>query len=777
MPAPAGLQREGWGTVVVCASGPSFSSEDAAAIAAARAENRVRVVVVNESWRRIPTADVLYAHDGKWWAYRIADVRAGFAGELWTQDVAAARRHGLNGIKAYRREGLTREARSINVGGNSGYGAINLAYLFGARRLLLVGFDMRPVDGLSHWHGDHAAPLSVRQPFHAWIPRFAKLAADLKADDVEVVNCSAASALTCFPKASLEDALEGRPARSRAQATRPTRPTMTKPRPLTSIIIPTYNDAANLPRAIASALAQTAPVEVIVVDDGSNDGTRAALAALPTDHRLVIVASSPHRGVAAARNQGIETASGEFVAFLDSDDTIEPTKIAEQLDAFTPEVGFVICDTRIVEPDGRAERASQRYGYAAKGVGGWIAEKLAAGNFIPVHAPLIRREALGDLRFEERELEDWHFWHALASRARCRYLPRPFATYHKRRGSRNATARATPANRPGIEPPLRLNLGCGTPGALSWHPIRGLVNLDKSMGWRFEDGLPDFADGSVAGITVSHALMYVATDRLPFVLGEFARVLRPGGVVRITEDDTANATDPRRRGGWRGSEPAVTLTDPKMMRRALESVGFTVHDVGADETRYADRSLCQAQHGEPPDVFFIEGVREAAVLFAPHADDEALFAAFSMIRYRPRVVVCFPSSGDYGDTAARLEESRAAAAILGSGPVEQWDGLDLVGKMAELDARLRPTIAFAPHPASSHPEHSAVAHAAAEAFGDRLRRFHTYDDAGKVRRGDLVAHEPGWADLKRRALACYRTQREHPRARRFFDDDLAEYLE
>lgn len=539
---------------------------------------------------------------------------------------------------------------------------------------------------------------------------------------------------------------------------------------LTSIIIPAYNAAQTLQAAIASALAQTAPVEVIVVDDGSTDGT--ALMQMGG----VVLLVRPHQGVAAARNTGIEFASGEFIQFLDADDTIDPGKVAAQIAALDAGAGWIICDTRIIETNGRAQLASERYGYAARRIDGWVADQLAVGNFIPVHAPLYRRTAIGDIRFPDGELEDWYFVHAVAEVARVRYLPDMLCTYQKRAGSRNSKTRRDPATAPGVALPLRLNLGCGKPGAESWNPIRGMVNLDKSFGWRFEDGLGDFADGSVAGITVSHALMYVAIEHWPRIFREFARVLAPEGVIRITEDDSEHPESCLHRQLWRGSEPGITMTGPAMCRRHLEGAGFTVHDVREDETLYADKSLLQARHRPAPHCFWIEGVRTSALLLEPHADDGALFSAFTTIRYRPRVVTCFPSAGDYGSTEERHAESIAAAAILGAGPVEQWDGRDLERRMRALDAKMRPARVFAPSAESSHPDHVAVALAAQLVFGDRLTQYQTYDAAGKVRHGDPVPFDGDMLKRKQQALTCYRTQIEHPRAGAFFNWDLCEYV-
>jgi len=170
---------------------------------------------------------------------------------------------------------------------------------------------------------------------------------------------------------------------------------------------------------------------------------------------------------------------------------------------------------------------------------------------------------------------------------------------HRRGGAPIAAAVALEPTHP------RLNLGCGD------HLLPGFVNLDRTRGWTFESGLRDFADGSVAAITISHALMYVREQDIPFVVSECHRVLRPGGVIRITEDDTENPTS-LAFGGWRGEDPFVTLTSPAIVARWLARAGFEIHEVTEDTTLFPDRSLCQSVHRGPPHVFFLEGVRPAA---------------------------------------------------------------------------------------------------------------------------------------------------------------------
>ena len=91
-----------------------------------------------------------------------------------------------------------------------------------------------------------------------------------------------------------------------------------------SVIIPTYNRAAFLRRALQSVQNQTRQAdEVIVVDDGSTDATAAVVA----DYSDVIYRFQENAGVAAARNRGAQIAAGEWLAFLDSDDQWQPQKL------------------------------------------------------------------------------------------------------------------------------------------------------------------------------------------------------------------------------------------------------------------------------------------------------------------------------------------------------------------------------------------------------------------------------------------------------------------
>ncbi|MFQ5483536.1 MAG: glycosyltransferase family 2 protein, partial [Nitrospinaceae bacterium] len=100
------------------------------------------------------------------------------------------------------------------------------------------------------------------------------------------------------------------------------------PRPEVSVIIPTYNRAWSLPATVDSVLGQTfQDFELIVVDDGSTDGTESLVREMPG---AVYLPLRENAGVSAARNRGMERARGRFICFLDSDDRWLPGKLEAQ---------------------------------------------------------------------------------------------------------------------------------------------------------------------------------------------------------------------------------------------------------------------------------------------------------------------------------------------------------------------------------------------------------------------------------------------------------------
>jgi glycosyltransferase involved in cell wall biosynthesis len=121
------------------------------------------------------------------------------------------------------------------------------------------------------------------------------------------------------------------------------------PPALVSVVVPVYNGARYLGPALESLLAQDyEPIEVIVVDDGSNDGS----GDVARSFGGVRVCEQANAGPAAARNVGIAAATGEFVAFHDADDLVPPTRLTLQLDYLTrhPEIDCVLGRQEWIDP-------------------------------------------------------------------------------------------------------------------------------------------------------------------------------------------------------------------------------------------------------------------------------------------------------------------------------------------------------------------------------------------------------------------------------------------
>lgn len=187
-----------------------------------------------------------------------------------------------------------------------------------------------------------------------------------------------------------------------------------------SAIIPTYNRRELVQRAIDCALAQTRQVdEIIVVDDGSTDGTADALAAR-YGNRIHYVRQA-NAGVSAARNHGMALATGRFIALLDSDDLWMPEKTARQV-AFLeahPDFGMVLCDVRRVEADGTPIDVFRRRDVLP--VDGWVLGDLLANPALAPASAIFLREVVEDVGgFDEslRTAEDIDFHLRVARRWR-----------------------------------------------------------------------------------------------------------------------------------------------------------------------------------------------------------------------------------------------------------------------------------------------------------------------------------------------------------------------
>jgi len=202
--------------------------------------------------------------------------------------------------------------------------------------------------------------------------------------------------------------------------------------PLVSIITPAYNATGFIGETIESVLAQTYPHwELLVVDDGSTDGTAAFVRSF-ADSRIRVIDGGGTGLPAAGRNRGLAEATGELIAFLDHDDLWRPTKLERQVELMQarPEIGLVHTGADILR-DGTLESADLDPDALREDA---LIERLLARNFICTSSVMIRRsvsEAYGP-HDEDRALRatpDYEYWLRLATTEHFAFVPEPLVVY------------------------------------------------------------------------------------------------------------------------------------------------------------------------------------------------------------------------------------------------------------------------------------------------------------------------------------------------------------
>jgi hypothetical protein len=198
------ISREWAGeTAFLLGGGPSLCGFDAGVL-----RGRGRVIAINNSYLLCPGAEVLYFCDRSWWLAHQAAIAEVFPGRILT--TAAVEDARVLRLRNTGHSGLETSADGVRHGCNSGYQAINVAYHFGAARIVLLGYDLR-VNGRTHWHAGHAgvtAEMIAHNLKVNMLPRFPSLVAPLAAVGVEVINATPDSALKCWPYRPLAEILE-----------------------------------------------------------------------------------------------------------------------------------------------------------------------------------------------------------------------------------------------------------------------------------------------------------------------------------------------------------------------------------------------------------------------------------------------------------------------------------------------------------------------------------------------------------------------------------------
>jgi len=215
---------------------------------------------------------------------------------------------------------------------------------------------------------------------------------------------------------------------------------------LISVVVPVYNRELLITRALDSVIAQTyRPLELLVVDDGSTDGTVEAVQSWMDAHPNSDLFSTKlicqeKLGGNAARNRGIEVSSGDFIAFLDSDDSWLADKLRKQVAFFDdPDVGGVYCGVQHVDVVSGQVLEAYRRTYPI----GWILDQILIRDVTaPTSAFMLRKDVfdkVGSFDLDLQARQDWDMWIRLASKYKIQAVPELLVRYGEHTGARTAS--------------------------------------------------------------------------------------------------------------------------------------------------------------------------------------------------------------------------------------------------------------------------------------------------------------------------------------------------
>ena len=199
--------------------------------------------------------------------------------------------------------------------------------------------------------------------------------------------------------------------------------------PKVSVIIPTYNRQGFISDTIKSVLAQTyRDFEIVVVDDGSTDNTKKELEQFGSRIKVV---EQPNSERAVSRNNGVGNSSGEYIAFLDSDDLWTQDKLENQVSLMDSNPEVVLTYGQCLRINGHGEKVNHAK-RQLRGANGNVFEDLLMRNFIASPTPLLRREHFEQTSgFQTKYIpyEDWEFWLRFSLLGKFQFLGRPLAYY------------------------------------------------------------------------------------------------------------------------------------------------------------------------------------------------------------------------------------------------------------------------------------------------------------------------------------------------------------
>lgn len=301
--------------------------------------------------------------------------------------------------------------------------------------------------------------------------------------------------------------------------------------PRVSVVIPTYNSAAMVKEAIESALAQSySDFEIVVIDDGSTDDTEGVVRQYGDRVRYF---KQENQGVSAARNAGIKHSSGEYVAFLDSDDLWLPEKLAEQIPLFDddPKLGLVYSDWAVVSGNAMLQTSYLKDLPASSG---YVFDELIQSGFILTSGVVLRRACVDDVGAFDKSLaiaQDYDLWLRISYRWKVQLVDKCLFTKRSCDGSLSSNLAKTAMERIALFQKMLRDLPGMTPRSRQLVRRQLALNYwdvgyDQFDGLSLREARKNFILSLQCGWTNAKTLAYLAATYLPVAFVRAARATK-----------------------------------------------------------------------------------------------------------------------------------------------------------------------------------------------------------------------------------------------------------
>lgn len=199
--------------------------------------------------------------------------------------------------------------------------------------------------------------------------------------------------------------------------------------PLVSVIIPVYNSINTIEKTIDSVINQTyKKIEVILIDDGSTDGSIEIMRKYIEKHKTVIfkIITKKNGGVSSARNRGIDESTGDYISFLDSDDIWLPRKIEHQVSIFLNNPQVDCLGTTM-----NGQKIKKMFGVKFSNLTRITPKMMLLKNFLCIQTTMIKKKVIKDIGYfyEDQDTEDSNIIIRIADKYNCYLLNEPYVIY------------------------------------------------------------------------------------------------------------------------------------------------------------------------------------------------------------------------------------------------------------------------------------------------------------------------------------------------------------